>query len=333
MARVTRNARVMAVCSAGLVLAGLSVPHPENSRVRLLPHFTPGDAFRYRVETHSKTTGKATTPVANPEGASALEISASLTVRLDVLESQTPSGDASPRLRMRATYEQAAATTQSDAYDPAAAELADQYNRLEGHSVEFTVEPDGRTTNVTGLEDLVTNPSAAGNIRSWIEGLSPGAGFPHGGIAVGQKWTNERPLPDVPLAGLVSRIDSSYLRNEPCPAGARTGASGVDSAALRDTCAVILTRFEILRRGAKADSTREDYLRNGLRTSGTWTGGGESLDSISLQTGILQSSTQTSLQDMDFSVTSASTGSTMRYAGHVDSQTQVTLVLATSAKP
>jgi hypothetical protein len=90
---------------------------------------------------------------------------------------------------------------------------------------------------------------------------------------------------------------------------------------------VILTRSEILQRGSRgADATPEDYLRNGLRTSGTWTGSGEGLDSISLASGLLVSSTQTSKQDMDYEITSARTGSAIHHVGQVQSQSQITLV-------
>ena len=61
---------------------------------------------------------------------------------------------------------------------------------------------------------------------------------------------------------------------------------------------------------------------------GAWTGTGESLDSISLATGLLVSSTQSSTQQMDYQVTSTSTGSEIRHTGKTQSQTQVTLVPA-----
>ncbi|MFZ1033660.1 MAG: hypothetical protein WAN72_16825, partial [Candidatus Acidiferrales bacterium] len=70
----------------------------------------------------------------------------------------------------------------------------------------------------------------------------------------------------------------------------------------------------------------EDYRHNGLRTSGTWTGNGESLDAISLQSGMITRSTQTSKQDMDFEIVSALSGSKMHYVGHVESQSEVTLM-------
>jgi hypothetical protein len=96
---------------------------------------------------------------------------------------------------------------------------------------------------------------------------------------------------------------------------------------------VILTRFEISRQGsARSDATPEDYRRNGLRTSGTWLGSGEALESVSLETGLLVSSTQTSKEDADYEITSVATGSRIHEQGHVQSQSEITLVTA-PAKP
>jgi hypothetical protein len=92
-------------------------------------------------------------------------------------------------------------------------------------------------------------------------------------------------------------------------------------------CVVILTQFEIARRGsAHSDATPKDYRRNGLRTSGKWTGSGESLESISLSSGMLVSSTQHSMQDMDYEIVSAAAGSRFEHTGHVVSDTEMKLV-------
>jgi hypothetical protein len=90
---------------------------------------------------------------------------------------------------------------------------------------------------------------------------------------------------------------------------------------------VILTRSELLRRGStQSDATPDEYRRNGLRTSGTWTGSGESLDSISLSTGLLVTSTQSSTQSMDYLITSASNGSNIHHVGKAESQSEISLV-------
>lgn len=287
-----------------------------NHRVRLAPRFTPGQTLLYRIEARTTTTGTTTTPIVNPEGGTKSSQAIHLLVRLDVLDTQPAPGAVPRTVRLRATYEKASAESESDVFDPEAASLGDQYGRLEGHSLEFTMNPGGQVGDFQGLEGVFTDCSAAEPVVSWLEGLSSGTSFPREGVSVGQKWNSERPLAGAPLSGLIWRTESAYLRNEPCK------SSGSAS-----ECAVILTRFKILRRGSvHPDATPEDYRRNGLRTSGSWTGSGESLDSISLSTGLLVSSTQTSTQDMDYEITSASTGSSIHHKGRVETHSEIALL-------
>jgi len=310
-----------------------------------------GDSFRYHIESRTTTTGTATTPIVNPEAASQLKQVADFEVRLDVVGVQ-PAVNAIPgAARLRATYDKASATTESDAYDPAAAALDAQYNNLQGHSVEFTIEADGKISHITGLDEVVSNPSAAAAVRAWIDRFSPGANLPPEGIAIGQKWSAERPLDNTPLANLLWRTVSSYLRDEACEQPGQSASPAQNSAATSHAapaatpaphstpstaplCAVILTSFDILRRGpANADATPEDYRHNGLRTSGTWTGKGESLDTISLRSGTLLRSTQTSTQKIDFEIVSAVSGSKIHYAGQVETQSEITLMPNVTAAP
>ena len=303
----------------------------DHQRVHLLPQFKPGDSLRYQIESQMTSAGTTTTPIVNPEGATQVKQSVSIILRLDVLEVQpAASGPASSSeseaarptnrapatnavsapMRIRATYEKSSATSESDAYDPTSASLADQYNRLEGRSMEFTLEPDGKIVDIKGLEDMLSNPSAAQTVRTWMAGLSSSAGFPQQGIEIGQKWSREQPLTGVPLDRLFWHTEADYLRNEVCPeniplSSETTAAPTPEVASQAPTanspiCATILTQFTITRRGSHnshADDTPEDYRHNSLRTSGTWTGSGESLDSISLATGQTDRSTQSSSQD------------------------------------
>jgi hypothetical protein len=255
------------------------------------------------------------------------------------------------RIRLRATYEKSDATSETDAYDPQAAALADQFARLQGRSVEFIIEPDGKLSSIIGLEDILSNPSVAQSVRAWMVNLSSGAAFPQAGIALGQKWANEQPLVGTPLAGLIWRTESTYLRDEPCRSAApadSTSSRGnpaapvqpsatspsvaASSLAADESCALILTRVEILRRRSHDDPTPKDYRRNSLSTSGTWTGSGESLDSISISTGLTIRSTQTSTQDINLTIISTRSGARMNYTAHVESQTEIRLLPATSAQ-
>ena len=91
-----------------------------------------------------------------------------------------------------------------------------------------------------------------------------------------------------------------------------------------ESCAVILTSFKILRHGSpRSDATPPDYARNGLRTSGTWQDSGENLDWISLATGLIVRSTQSSTQDVDYEITSVSSGSSIHQISHTSTQSEI----------
>ena len=314
----------LSVCLPVIVLA---LAATAGERVQFTPKFTPGESLHYRIESRTTTTGKTTTPIVNPEGGSQSKQAIHLLVRLDVLEAQPASTAGAGTVRLRATYEKSSAESDSDAFDSNASSLSDRYGRLEGHSVEFTIGSGGEIANLQGLEDVFPDHSAAEPAFSWLQSISPGNAFPRNGIAIGQKWKSERQLEGAPLSGLVWQTDSTYLRNEACNSSGGATVSTNGQAGSPATCAVILTHFDILRRGSPhSDATPQDYVRNGLRTSGMWTGSGESLDSISFATGLLVSSTETSTQDMDYKITSATTGSTIHRVGKVQSQSEITLV-------
>jgi hypothetical protein len=317
-------------CGAALalfpILALIALITPASQRVRLAPKFSPGESFRYRIESRTTTTGKTTSPIANPEGGSQSNQTIHLEFRLDVLD-VPPAAAGSTATRLRATYEKSSAESASDAFDPAQPSIADQYSRVEGRSIEFTLGPGGKLADIKGLDELLPDRAAAQSMVSWLDGLFPATALPPDGITIGQKWKNERPLDGMPLTGLVWRTESTYLRDEPCDSSSSINARTAHAVGRPVGCAVILTRFEISHRGSPhSDATPEDYLRNGLRTSGTWTGSGESLDTISLASGLLVSSTQTSTQDMDYQITSASSGSSIHRTGQVQTQSEITLL-------
>jgi hypothetical protein len=320
LSRRTNSIRFALFALLSLTLLALAAA--AGDRVRFTPKFPAGETLRYRIESHTTTTGKTTTPIANPEGGSQSSQTIHLLVRLDAL-GNSPSG----LVRARAAYEKSEAESESDALDLQAAKFADQYNRLEGRSFEFTIGPDGKFAAISDPSAAPSEPSAAQPVFTWLQGATSGGALPQKGIAIGQKWKSERPVENALLSGLTWSAESSYLRDEPCgsPGGAKTSAT--PSSVNPSECAVILTRFEILRRGSThSDATPDEYRRHGLRTSGTWTGSGESLDSISLANGLLVSSTQSSTQIMDYEVTSASAGTSIHHSGKVQTQSEVTLV-------
>jgi len=323
-----RPSQMILARSVGFILVTVVLAATAGERVRFTPRFVPGEVLRYRIESRTTTTGKTTTPIVNPEGGSQSTQAVHMVVRLDTL-GVAPSGE----VRFRATYEKSSAESESDALDLSVSSFADQYNQLEGRSVELSMEPGGQfTVPKAGVTTPAGRPAASSEpgddpVLALLKGLSLGGVLPAKGVVVGEKWTTEQPIPGALLSGLIRRTESSYLRNEPCGSSGGSKASGSQSGGSPDDCAVILTHFEILRRGpAHSDVTPDDYRRSGLRTSGTWTGSGESLDSISLSTDFLMSSTLTSTQEMDYQITSASTGSSIHHVGKVQNQSEISMV-------
>jgi hypothetical protein len=307
-------------------------------RVSLAPHFVPGQTFRYQMEFETTTETSRTGFASDPEGPSSLVVTWSASVRVEVL----PAGAATPGgIRLRTTYEKSAAGVRSDTFDPAAAQTEDQFHSLEGKVIEFTLDAAGNVKYVAGLEGMVDSEKAVQSARQWIGQLSASAGAPPGGVAVGQAWSSEQPADSLPLAGLVWRTDSQYLRNEPChpPNPDLPGADGAAAAATSalssqppSDCAVILANLSLVRsKGAGRDQTPEDFRKNGVQSSGKWEGSAQSLVYVSLASGMVVSATQSGSQQMDVVMTSNHLNTSMRYSGTISSRSQVSLVAGDSA--
>jgi hypothetical protein len=303
-------------------------------RIQIHPRYKPGETLYYQIESHTASTGKTTTPIINPEGGTKFSRSVDLLVRLDVLSEIDAAGRAKSqqigepaKIDMRVTYERAHAESQTDAPEfdaPAAGTEADQ---LVGHSFEFTLEPGGSVSNFRDPDNILPKLGDGATALSWTKTLASSSGFPSRGISIGGKWTSDRPLETAPLAGLVWHTESIYLRNEPCRISLVSSGRRNRGASAAQVCAVILTQFRILRRGSShADQTPPDYVRHGLRTAGTLTGSGESLDSFSLETGLLVNSTQNSTQRADFDIINAANGEKIHRAAQVQTQTVITRV-------
>lgn len=317
----------LAVCCA--LSFGTQKPGPQ--RVRIAPQFTVGSVHRYQMQFRTITDARRTGVVEDPQAAAQAEISWDTTVRVEVLSAEAAAKGGAPRARLRTTYEKSTAEVRTDAYDPAAAGLADQYRKLEGRAIEFTVEADGKISSVQGLEEILTDEKAASAAHEWLTQLALGASAPKEGIAPGHRWAAEHPATGAPLADVVWRTQSTYLRDEPCrlPTGVASGAEVL----AKETCAVILTQLNVRQMRNSRDLTPEDYRKSGLRTSGTWSGTGESLSYVSLESGWVVSVTQSGSQEMDVTIANADGESKMRYAGHVRSQSQISLLPETPAAP
>jgi hypothetical protein len=327
------------VCCAGGMLAYCANPgsqaqsrpkiSPPSPRVDLRPKLVPGEILRYQVQLQTITDTKRTGAVSDPQGPSRLAVTWDATIRLEVLGvASTPGAETNPLvgpMRVRTTYERSAASVRNDSPDPQAEDIAQTYKRLEGQVIEFTVEVDGHVSDVKGLEGIIDNDQVRQAAQQWMEQVSGSASAPQG-VTLGQTWNSAQPANSMPLAGMIWRSNSSYLRNESCQPGEPTAPVSPG-----ELCSVILTRQSVLPQKQLRDPTPEDYRRNGLRTSGHWSGSGESLSYISLRTHSAVSVTQDSSQQIDFTVTNSS-GRSIRYAGTIETHSRVAL-LPSDASP
>ena len=316
----------------------------------LRPKFAPGQSLRYRMELVTKTETSSSGVVQDPQGPSQLIVTWDATVRIDVLPpdaappaNAAPQGQSpAPALRLRMTYEKSTATIQSDSYDPSAAGIQDQYQRLQGHAVEFALDAHGKITGVSGGDDVFETPQAARDAQAWVEQLSSGLGAPGTSAAPGQHWDSEEPAPGIPLPGMTWHTDSTYQRNEPCRESPPAAAGPPSSAtAGGETCAVILTRVSLVppksqpksESGANkksaapsaADPNSPGAIANGMQTTGTWTGSSESVIYVSLRTGWVVSVTQSGDEQMDVTMFTEHLDS-IRYAGTIHSHIDLLLL-------
>lgn len=290
----------------------------SHEKVHLEPHYTARQVIRYQLESTTVTTSHRDGVINDPQGASALTVVWSATVRMEV-ESATSDGS----MRMKTTYEKSVATHDADAYDPEVEGVEQQYHDLEGKSFEFMLDSSGHATSVAGFEE--NQGQGADALRAWIGQMAATSGAPKEGISIGQSWESEQPVPSSPLDGLIWRTRSTYLRNEPCKP-VKNGAETPEPFAA-EQCAVIMTKVELSgARGIGHDATPPSYKKNNLRTSGDWSGDGESLSYIALNSGRLVSVAANSDEKMDLMVSSLLEGGTLHYQGSVKTKTQLSVL-------
>lgn len=305
------------------IFAAAAICAAKDARVLLVPQFTVGETLVYQIETQTTTAGKTVTPIMNAEGATEATLNIGMRERLEVLGVDAQAQGQAVRFRL--TWDDSHASAASDAVDPTTDDPAAPFNKLQGQSVQFTLSPDGALSGFKGLEDVLPGGVPPPEAVGWISSLTAAREFPRGGIALGQRWRAERPISGAPLAGLFWQTQSTYDHNEACAAPVGETLRGGKRST--QECAIILSQMSIARRGSgHGDQTPPDYLHNGLRTAGTWTGSGEEMGSIAIPNGLLISATESSSQNIDYTITSATSGSSVHYTSTVQSQTGITLI-------
>jgi hypothetical protein len=273
----------------------------------------------------SESSTRQSGSVKDPQGPTLLDVTWDATVRLEV--SSAEGAAAGAPLRLRVTYESSQATLRSDTPEPRADDIQRQYAQLAGRSLEFTLAPGGQVSDIRGLEGFLADERARAAVQQWIVQLSAASSVPAGGVSPGQKW-NSTQAADLPLAGLSWRTDFTYLRDEPCRLAVAAAPNAAAPPSERADCAVILSRLALITTRPLRDPTPDEYRRNNLRTSGQWTGTGQSLMYVSLDSGWVVSSTQESTQQMDVTISDASPNpvSVVRHSASVTTRSQVSLL-------
>lgn len=292
-------------------------------RVTLAPQYSPGQVIRYQIQVTTITETHHGGAIRDPQGPTKLTLVWNAITRLEVLSmGKNSQGIPDGTMRLRSTYEKSEANADSVSYDPEADGMEAKYRAMAGKSFEFTADAAGKISNIEGFEGGDGPGSPADAIRASLGQLSSRSNGPRGGIAVGQTWTTDEPVPTAPLAGLIWRSRSTYERNEPCQLAAKSGSP---AAAAGETCAVILTKLSLVGSRPGHDATPENFKNMGLTTAGTWTGEGDSLSYVSLTSGRLVTVTQSSSEQMDFTVTHEG-GDRMTYKGSVQSKSHLALL-------
>ncbi len=281
---------------------GKDVKPPQ--RILLRPRLTPGQILRYRFSLESNSTLKPDGAIRDPHGPAQVDIVWDATVRLETaLAVSSARSQPPPAMRIRMTYETSQADVRSDSPEPRSDEIRRQYAQLAGRSLEFTISPGGRVSDVRGLQAFLGQASAQAAAQKWIAQFFEGAGAPPDGVLPGQKWTTVEPA-DLPLAGRSWRTDFFYLRNAPCPALA-SRPSPAASAAPAALCAVIHSNLSLVVARKLRNSTPPDYKQRGLRTNGRWDASGQGEMYVSLDSGWIVSAAQQSTQTVDVVISPA----------------------------
>lgn len=315
------------------VLSSFALARPaaaKNDRVRLAPKLAPGQKFAYLVSYRLDRTVKAQSRYNapdQPEGK--LDLQALLHVEILARNASgfrlrsrfSPSVDRKPSGSAAIPQHQDPAVT-SPGQKPASLDW-----------VECVLAFDGAVSSITGLERLPLVQQLAW--REWIARFAAAMVYPKNGVKSGEKWDSDEPeAAPSPIAGLVWKRNSQYVRDEPCPEAIRTDTGDLaDATRKSETCAVILTTATLIQKSSSKDSTPEDYKLNRLKTSGTAFGKNQTILYISRTTGLLMRSSETDRQSMDVTVALADASNQVRYTVVAESHARLLFLSASAADP
>jgi len=320
--------RVKNVALASIALALLVLPmraaKSQAGRVNLLPRLQAGQTLAYQISYHSDKQVKTESPVISASPADSARMDVIALLRLEVLGVQAH-GDR-PAIRVRTKFQ--VLNSDSRFKVPGIEPPQSQVQREDpaGKSIEFTILPDGRVDQVTGLDALFPEQQQAW--QEWASRFLLGAAFPAPGVRVAQKWNSQEPEKSAsPIAGLRWMRESTYVRDEPCRAVQLTVQGNVAASdAEPETCAVILTTAALKQDSSAKNATPEDFKLHELRTAGSAKGKNRIITYFSLKTGLLMRATEEASQQMNVTVAKADGSNRVHYDVNAKSHSEVLLV-------
>jgi hypothetical protein len=296
--------RILLVCAI-FAAAGASGSR-ASQRLRLIPQLQPGQTLIYLVSYQSGRTIKTQSRFASPDQPATTRLGVEGKLRVEVLAHDTQG------YRLRTKFDaQDGSTAAEGGLGYKAGETP--ANAKDTRWVEFTLREDGSVSQLSGLDALPQEQQAAW--REWIARFASPMVYPKKGVERGEKWEKEEAeTAPSPIAGLVWRRKSEYVRDEPCPAAGRTPKGDlVESLSKTESCAVILTTAALKQNSSRKDSTPEDYKLNHLQTKGTASGTNETILYISRSTWLVMRSTENDKQAMDVVVSLADGSNQVHY--------------------
>ena len=325
---LARRAKYCVSFYAPIVLLVVSVvaAKDRSARVNLFPRLQGGQTLAYQISYHSdkhiKTESRVTAAV--PDDSVRIDVDALL--RLEVLSVQAQGDRAIIHVRARFEVLNSDPHFKVPNIEPPAAQL--QREDTDGKSIAFTILPDGRLDQVSGLDAFLPEQQQAW--QEWASRFLLGAGFRASGVHISQKWNSEEAEKSPsPLAGLRWMRESTYVRDEPCRAVQLTVQGSIaQSDAQPETCAVILTTAA-LKQNSDKNPTPEDFKLHELRTVGTAHGTNRMITYISVRTGLVIRATEEATQQMNVTVAKADGSNRVRYDVNAKSHSEVLLVSET----
>jgi hypothetical protein len=325
-----RRAKYIVSVYGLLALLALPVCSARNrqARVNLFPRLQAGQTLAYQISYHSDKNIKTESSVivATPDDSAKVAVNALL--RLEILSVQAQGDRAVIHARTKLEVLDPDPRIKVPNIGPPAGQL--QRQDPNGKFIEFTILPDGRLDQVTGLDALFPEQQQAWH--EWASRFLLAAAFRTPGVRIGQKWNSEEAEKSPsPIAGLRWMRESTYVRDEPCGAVQLTVQDSVapSSDAEPETCAVILTTAALKQASNAKNATPEDFKLHELRTAGTARGANRIITYISLKTGLLVRATEEASQQMTVTVAKANGSNRVHYDVNAKSRSEVLLVSET----